>query len=97
MSFFLDEETGKKHAIFGEGGGKRLAEESNVPYLGGIPLSPVICRCGDQGRSIYVEAAPSIVKDAFLSIAQAIADSCSKKDENRGAGMLNFELQWEDM
>ena len=40
---------GSQVDLFNSGGGKKLAEETGVPFLGGIPFDPEIVNCGDQG------------------------------------------------
>lgn len=50
MSYFTDP-TGNKHRLFGEGGGKKLAEELSVPLLGEVPLLPEIQQAGDNGTA----------------------------------------------
>lgn len=42
----------KKYYIFGEGGGKRIATEFDVPFLGEVPLSMNIREGGDSGKPI---------------------------------------------
>ncbi|MDP1891072.1 MAG: Mrp/NBP35 family ATP-binding protein [Gemmatimonadaceae bacterium] len=54
MSWFESPETGKPMAIFGSGGGQRLADELGVPLLGQVPLYPPVGEGGDTGRPIVV-------------------------------------------
>ena len=49
MSGFVCPQCGTTHAIFDQGGGKALAEEMAVPFLGTIPIDPEMVRAGDQG------------------------------------------------
>ena len=42
-------------SIFGAGGGLRMAEEMNVPFLGAIPIDPGVCALGDRGQT-FVES-----------------------------------------
>ena len=58
MSYFENPETGKPIALFGTGGGARLAEECNLPLIGQVPLDPRIQEGGDTGRPI-VDAEPT--------------------------------------
>ncbi|MBA4072043.1 MAG: hypothetical protein C0497_09450 [Gemmatimonas sp.] len=58
MSWFESPDTGKPMAIFGSGGGQRLADELGVPLLGQVPLYPPVGEGGDTGRPI-VMADPS--------------------------------------
>lgn len=36
--------------LFGKGGGKKVADEMHVPFLGAIPIDPEMVRAGDEGR-----------------------------------------------
>ena len=49
MSYFIAPDTGKKYDIFGFGGGERISQELNTPFLGGIPIDPRIREGGDSG------------------------------------------------
>lgn len=40
---------GSRHAVFGEGGGERLAQQLGVALLGSIPLDPAVSAGGDLG------------------------------------------------
>jgi ATP-binding protein involved in chromosome partitioning len=48
MSGFADE-SGKIHAIFGEGGGEKLSQQFHVPLLGTIPIDMALRSCSDTG------------------------------------------------
>jgi ATP-binding protein involved in chromosome partitioning len=50
MSGFSDPQTGKVHAIFGAGGGKRLAESCAVPFLGEVPIDIALRQASDNGQ-----------------------------------------------
>lgn len=52
MSYFIAPDTGKRYDIFGNGGGKKAAEEMGVPFLGDIPINPLIREGGDKGKPI---------------------------------------------
>ncbi|HXH63888.1 MAG TPA: Mrp/NBP35 family ATP-binding protein, partial [Mariprofundaceae bacterium] len=52
MSSFVAPDTGKRYAIFGEGGGRRIAEEYGVPLLAQLPLDPDTRVGGDEGAPI---------------------------------------------
>lgn len=55
MSSFRCPDCGETHAIFGEGGGRAFAEETNMPFLGEIPLDPQVRERGDGGDPIVLE------------------------------------------
>lgn len=67
MSYFESPETGKPMAIFGSGGGRRLAEELGVPLLGEVPLYPPVLEGADRG-------APIVVADPTCSAARTLGD-----------------------
>jgi ATP-binding protein involved in chromosome partitioning len=50
MSYFTDA-TGQKIALFGTGGGQRLADEMHVPLLGELPIDPAIRETSDNGAA----------------------------------------------
>jgi ATP-binding protein involved in chromosome partitioning len=58
---------------FGEGGGKRLAEERGVPYLGSVPLDPQVRIGGDNGQPIVVAAPDSPAAVALREFAERVA------------------------
>lgn len=69
MSYFENPETGKPIAIFGSGGGERLAKECDLPLLGQVPLDPRIQEGGDTGRPIVVAEPSSRAAKELESIA----------------------------
>ncbi len=71
MSAFVTPD-GKSWALFGEGGGQRLAEEINVPLLGSIPLEPAVSSGGDNGRPVALDGGPA--GEAFQNIASQIVN-----------------------
>jgi ATP-binding protein involved in chromosome partitioning len=61
---------GDTYALFGEGGGERLAAEIGVPVLGQIPLSPSVASGGDTGEPVALGDDPAAV--AFAALADAV-------------------------
>jgi ATP-binding protein involved in chromosome partitioning len=51
MSGFVCPDCGKKYEIFGSGGAKRRAEESQIPFLGEVPIHIQIRESGDAGNA----------------------------------------------
>jgi len=65
MSYFTPAELpNNKYYIFGKEGGRRLAEEYDLPFLGQIPLVQSIREGGDQGVPIMMSD-DAITKKAF--------------------------------
>ncbi len=55
MSAFRCPDCGNEHAIFGEGGGQRLAGSVDMPFLGEIPMDPAVREGGDGGRPLVLD------------------------------------------
>ena len=63
---------GHATAIFGEGGGEKLAREFDVPVLGSIPIDPETRIGGDTGEPIVVARPSSPQADAFRRVAVGV-------------------------
>ena len=61
---FPDPATGKLIPIFGEGGGKKLAEETGTNFLGSIPIDMKIREASDDGKAYAGDAAAIYAKIA---------------------------------
>jgi ATP-binding protein involved in chromosome partitioning len=72
MSYFVCTHCGDRTAIFGSGGGKRLAEELGVPLLGEIPLYPAILEGGDRGEPIVVAEPQAPAAEALVGVADRL-------------------------
>ncbi len=73
MSYFESPETGKPLAIFGTGGGKRLADELQVPLLGEVPLHPPVLQGADNGLPIVVGEPDCTAARKLTAVAMEIA------------------------
>lgn len=49
MSGFVAPDTGKIYYIFGQGGAEAFAKAKNYPFLGALPIVPMMAYCSDQG------------------------------------------------
>ena len=73
MAYFTPAELpDNKYYIFGQGGGVKLAEKYQVPFLGQIPLVQSIREAGDEGRPAVMDT-ESVVTEAFRDAAEALA------------------------
>jgi ATP-binding protein involved in chromosome partitioning len=75
MSWFECPHCGKPSALFGSGGGQRLADELEVPLLAQIPLYPRVLEGGDTGNPIVDAEPTSAAARALISLAAGLADS----------------------
>jgi len=72
MSGYICPSCGDKIDIFQSGGGKKLAEETGVPFLGSIPLDPKISVASDKGSPFVIEHADSPAAEAFIEIVKKV-------------------------
>jgi ATP-binding protein involved in chromosome partitioning len=84
MSYFIAPDTGNKYDIFGLGGGERLATESEVPFLGGIPIDPRIRIGGDKGKPIVYDLPDSENSKIIMEIARNLASQISRQNLDAG-------------
>jgi ATP-binding protein involved in chromosome partitioning len=77
MSYFQPPNSNERFEIFGHGGGKRLAEECQVPFLGEVPLDQAIREGGDAGKPITAIDINHPTSQIFLGIAKQVAAQVS--------------------
>jgi ATP-binding protein involved in chromosome partitioning len=75
MSFFVCGHCGERTDIFSHGGGERAASKLGIPFLGSIPIDPVIREGGDTGQPIVVADPGSPQAAAFREIAKKLMES----------------------
>jgi ATP-binding protein involved in chromosome partitioning len=59
--------------FFGSGGGERLAEQRDLPFLGRIPMEAAVREGGDYGRPIVIANPDSPAGQAFRTMTEAVA------------------------
>jgi ATP-binding protein involved in chromosome partitioning len=72
MSGYICPSCGEKIDIFQSGGGKKMAEETGVPFLGSIPLDPKIGVASDKGSPFVIEHAGSPAAKVFIEIVKKV-------------------------
>ncbi len=75
MSWFECPHCGKPSALFGSGGGDRLAKSLDLPLLGQVPFYPRVMEGGDGGLPIVTADAGSAAARALTAIAARIAEA----------------------
>lgn len=75
MSVYHCEQCGHEAAIFGTGGGERIAEEYATRVLGRLPLALSIRELADSGKPSVVSEPDSAVSQTFASIARQVAEA----------------------
>ena len=78
MSGFICPHCGEGVDIFKSGGGRTMADEMNVPFLGKIPLDPAMVTAGDEGKPFVEHQAASLATKSFGGIVTSVTAWCSQ-------------------
>lgn len=82
MAYFTPEELpNNKYYIFGENGGKTLADKYNVPLLGQVPIVQSIRESGDSGYPAVLK--DDITAEAFRNLAESVAQQVAIRNANQ--------------
>lgn len=82
MAYFTPEELPEnKYYIFGKGGGRKLAEKHNVPFIGEIPLVQGIREGGDVGYPAIMNS--DITGEAFKNVAEVVAQKIAIRNAEK--------------
>ena len=80
MSYFTPAELpDHKYYIFGKDGGRRLADEYDLPFLGQIPIVQSIREGGDTGIPVMM-GDDAITKKAFEDFASVVVRSVAMRN-----------------
>jgi ATP-binding protein involved in chromosome partitioning len=82
MSGFVCPKCGTDIDIFKVGGGKKIADDLSVPFLGRIPIDPEICRDSDNGVPFITEHFDSPATKAFQEIVKKIERFLERKERS---------------
>ncbi|MBA2353228.1 MAG: Mrp/NBP35 family ATP-binding protein [Acidobacteria bacterium] len=77
MSYYTCPSCSHESDLFGRGGGQRLADQLEVPFLGAVPISEPVRSGGDIGMPIVLSAPDSPAARAITSVAEQIAAQVS--------------------
>jgi ATP-binding protein involved in chromosome partitioning len=77
MSYFVCPHCGERTDIFSHGGAHRLCEQLRSPFLGEIPLDEQVRESGDRGVPITALPEPTPQREAFDTVAKALARQVS--------------------
>lgn len=95
MSYFICDGCDKKHYIFREGGGSKVAKEFGVSFLGEIPLEPKVAAASDKGVPAVKAAPESPAAMAYFDVAGAVASQVSIIHEAYKDALNHFSLVWQ--
>ena len=92
MSYFTPEELpDHKYYIFGKDGGKRLADEYDIPFLGQIPLVQSIREGGDEGVPVMM-GDDEVTKKAFRDFAAIVVRSIAMRNANMKSESISEKI-----
>ncbi len=94
MSYFVCDSCDKKHFIFQQGGGKKLAAECGAPLLAELPIDPRVAESGDAGRAFVVSNPSSIVGQAYLDMAKKMQVQQHALQRSSDGALGYFLLEW---
>jgi ATP-binding protein involved in chromosome partitioning len=77
MSAYVDT-SGTRVPIFGEGGGRKLAEASGVPFLGEVPLYVELRQASDAGVPLVVNTPDHAAVKAYAGIARLLMETAHR-------------------
>ena len=93
MSTHICSKCGHEEHIFGDGGGRRMAEQYNVDLLGSIPLDVRIREETDTGRPTVVAEPDSRVGLIFRDIARRVGATLSLRKKDYSAAFPSIVIQ----
>lgn len=89
MSGFECPHCNKHTDVFGTGGGKSMAQEMGVPFLGAIPMSAEMVACGEQGKPMVQAHPHTEASQAFNRIVRPLLE----EDFGKAFGAMDATTQ----
>jgi ATP-binding protein involved in chromosome partitioning len=77
MSYLQCPHCNEQINIFGRGGGQKISEKFDIPFLGEIPLFPQIMEGSDKGKPVIISDPDSIQANALRKMAKVTAGRIS--------------------
>jgi len=82
MSGFICPSCGEKTEIFKSGGGRAMAEDMGVPFLGSVPVDPGVVQSGDEGTPFVMSEKSSSTVESFRKIADSLSERAEQAPES---------------
>jgi ATP-binding protein involved in chromosome partitioning len=104
MSGFLCDHCGETTDIFKQGGGREVAAEQDVPWLGAVPLDRAIMASGDDGMPVLLSEPESASARVFSDLALAVTANAEEAAAVAGEAPVDMavaddgalQIQWPD-
>jgi ATP-binding protein involved in chromosome partitioning len=81
MSGFICPHCGVKTEIFRSGGGRKMAEESGVAFLGSVPIDPAVGVDADKGKPFVVAHPDSAAAKAFSEVVANVEEYIKQREQ----------------
>lgn len=72
------------HLFGGASGGRKVAEEFGVPFLGSVPFDPEVAAAADEGRPALLSRPQGAASDAWRAVAAAVREAVIEKSAASG-------------
>lgn len=93
MSIHICSKCGHHESIFGEGGGKHLAEQYGIELLGSLPLDIHIRQQTDSGKPIVISHPKNSISRLYHQIAKRIVDKLSLQTKDSSGKFPNIVIK----
>ncbi len=95
MSYFICDGCDKRHSLFGQGGGRKIAEQFGVPVLSEIPMDPRVVAGCESAESIFDDSSLTHVAEAFQEAADRAVRELAIMQNKAGERLDSFHLTWQ--
>src|SRR3990167_8933439 len=93
MSHSLCKHCHEKEYIFGQGGGAKMAEHYDVPFLGEVPLLPALRESADTGQPLVLAEPESEIAYLYRELARSLAANLSTQPKNHSARLPKIVVE----
>lgn len=93
MSYYRCKHCDEKDYLFGQGGGRKMAEQYNVALLGEMPLDRRIREQADRGKPIVLAEPDSELAQLYKIIARRVCAQLSLQGKNYAAKFPNIVVE----
>lgn len=80
MSGCICDKCGKNFDVLAPGGGKKLADELEIPFLGNLPLNSEVSEASDSGIPFVYKYPDNIVSKKVMHICSRLEEDLSERD-----------------
>ncbi len=96
MSYFICDGCDKKHFLFHQGGGQKLATQYGVPLLGQIPMDTHVVQSSDQGQPEILSNPDGQASLAYTLACGELARHISILNAGAGEKLQQFSIDWQN-